>query len=97
MIPKSFKIFGQTIKVQMVKTLVSDEEAVGLWLANENKIKLQKSSEKYPIKEENIEQTFYHELTHCILDKIGHNELSSNEEFVERFAQALHQVVKTFK
>ncbi len=31
------------------------------------------------------------------LDKTGHNDLSENEEFVERFSQALHQVLKTLK
>lgn len=97
MIPKSFKIFGQTIKVQLSKTLHKEEQAVGLWLSNENKIKLQVSTKEYPVKEENIEQTFYHELVHCILDKTGHNDLSENEEFVERFSQALHQVLKTLK
>ena len=42
-----------------------------------------------------IEQTFYHELVHAILDTIGKRELSEDENFVQEFSLLLHQFEKT--
>jgi predicted SprT family Zn-dependent metalloprotease len=97
MIPKQFKVFGQTIKVKFDKNLLRDENNLGVWLCNENKIILQPSTKKKPIKQENIEQIFYHELVHCILDKIGREDLSLKEDLVDLIGQVLHQVIKTKK
>lgn len=38
--------------------------------------------------------TFYHELTHCILDTMGENELSGNEKFVSCFSSFLCEAMK---
>ena len=44
-----------------------------------------------------MEASFYHELVHVILDTMGKHELSDSEEFVEGFANLLHQYEKTKK
>lgn len=94
MIPKSFNIFGQTIKVLYKRALHKSHNAVGYWFPNKNKIDLQQSTKEYQVNKENIEQTFFHEFTHCVFDKIGRNDLSQDETLVDTFGQVLHQFIK---
>lgn len=94
MIPKSFSIFGQTIKVLYKRTLHKTHNAVGLWFPNKNKIDLQQSTKDYPITKDNIDQAFCHELIHCFLVKIGREDLSNDEKLVEPLGQVLHQFIK---
>lgn len=42
-----------------------------------------------------MEASFYHELVHGILETMGKTDLSSDEGFVEGFANLLHQFEKT--
>ena len=90
-IPKSFKIFGLTYRVtQPVR--VDNEGNWGEHSISDRKIKVLKS-----LNQEQKEITYLHELVHTILDNLEYNELSSDEEFVERFSKALHQIIKTSK
>jgi Zn-dependent peptidase ImmA (M78 family) len=43
------------------------------------------------------QQTFCHELVHCILDKMGETDLNDNEQFVDVFGSLLHQAWTTCK
>lgn len=94
MIPSSFRILGQQIKVLYKRTLYKTHNAVGLWIPNKNAIHLQQSVKGYEISKDNIEQIFMHELTHLILDKIGRNDLSQDETLVESFGGILHQFIE---
>ena len=47
-------------------------------------------------KSEEIDDTFWHEVTHAILKDMGHK-LWDNERFVTRFAQRLTEVINTAK
>ena len=38
--------------------------------------------------------TFYHEVTHCILDTMGEGELSKNERFVSTFSSFLNEAMR---
>lgn len=44
--------------------------------------------------EDSKRQTFYHELTHAILDTMGENELSKNEKFVNTFSSFLNEALR---
>ena len=46
---------------------------------------------------EYTEQVLCHELTHGILNNIGKDELSNNEEFVSAFGNCLYKVLKENK
>jgi predicted SprT family Zn-dependent metalloprotease len=97
-IPKSFKLFGQKISVEMRKALFFEgDKSNGLCLPNENKILIQDNTKKYPHAQDNIEQTFYHEFTHFMLYKLGYDELSQDEKFVEQIASCLHQLQNTME
>lgn len=88
-IPKRFKIFGLTFKVTQ-PWKVDKEDNWGECSIAKKSIKVKRS-----LNQEQKEITYLHELTHTILDCLEYNELSSNEDFVERFSKALHQALTT--
>lgn len=94
MIPKFFYIFGEKIKISIIKQ-IKRGTAYGVWFESENKIQLAKTVFQKSLNEEQIEQTYFHEVTHVILDSIGEPTLSENEVFVDKFSKALYQVLKT--
>lgn len=94
-IPKSFNIFGQTIRVKWRKTLLKKEKAWGLWDANSNTIFLQVPGKGIELSKEQLEQTFMHEVLHACLDILNYEQLSENENFIDRLSNALHQVIVT--
>lgn len=86
-IPKRFKIFGLTFKVTQPWKIDKDN-SWGECSISKKSIKVKRSLNK-----EQKEITYLHEVTHAILDSLEYNELSHDEEFVERFSKALHQVL----
>lgn len=94
-IPNKLKIGGQDVNVEFTNTIIGDKlgECV-LWngkieLAEIYKGKPQTYSSKF--------NTFYHELTHAILDTMGEYELSSNERFVCSFSGFLSEAIRSFE
>ena len=55
------------------------------------KISIAETSNKQIIIPVCMKNTFYHELVHMILIKLGYTELSDNEVFVQSFALMLEQ------
>lgn len=90
-IPKQFTIFGLTFKVKQLKKLGKDDHW-GDCTISTKMIRLKKD-----LNQEQKEVTYLHEVTHAILDCLEYTELSGDEDFVERFSKALHQVLKTSK
>jgi len=90
-IPKQFTIFGQTIKVTEVD-VIDSADSCGEYLHSSNEIRLKKD-----LLDDIKEQTFIHEVTHCILTNLSYFTLNENEKFVDRFAMGLHQILKTQK
>ena len=61
----------------------------------ENINRIRNDLEKTITNKEQKDITYLHEVVHAILDSLEYNELSSDEDFVERFSKALHQVIKS--
>ena len=91
MIPRKFTIFGEEIKVSFVKR-VDSKDSLGEWNPNKNVIKINKS-----LSQDQKEQVFLHEMTHCILNHLSYDMISLDEGFVDRFSKALHQVLNSSK
>jgi hypothetical protein len=89
MIPKTFKIFNTEWKVIQPPKINSDGD-FGYCDYNTNTIKIRRN-----LKRDVKEATLLHEQVHAILFTLGYDDLSRNEQFVEQFAQALHQVIKS--
>lgn len=91
LIPKKFKIFGETY---IVKQLVKVDK-LDSWGEHEptgNIIKIKKG-----LNQEQKEQTFLHEVMHCMLTNLGYSKLDRDEVFVDRLAKALHQILTTME
>jgi hypothetical protein len=91
MIPKKFTIFGEEYTIKQLLKINKD----GRWGEHEptgNIIKIKKD-----LNEDQKEQVYFHELVHCILTNLSYDKLNLDEVFVDRFAKALHQILKTSK
>lgn len=88
MIPNSFECMGFTINVHTTTELKKNIH--GKWEPSTQQI-LIRWNDTFQMQE----QTFWHEAVHCILDNLSYDELSHDENFVDRFAQCLYQLEKT--
>jgi len=93
-IPESFRLFNQTIKVIFKRDLIDKKQAFGLWDYNRNTIYLQQSTRKHPLNKEQIDNTFIHEATHAMLNMIGEYDLSNNEKLVHTLSSLIHQFIE---
>ena len=92
MIPKSFRLMGNTIRVKIIPEKDwTDDDAVGLWNSQTLTIHVRSG-----MADQRMQQAFCHELVHAILDAFAHP-LSRDEAFVDTFAGLLHQAWTTVR
>lgn len=96
-IPKSFKLFGSTITVEMNNIECDKKESYGAARFKSNAIYLTNEAHGRDIDETEIESTFLHEVIHFIFTRLGYDELGDDEKLVKQFSKALHQVLTTQK
>jgi predicted SprT family Zn-dependent metalloprotease len=94
-IPESFDLFGQTITVKYDENLGFDKQCYGIADYDKNLILIQPDVKGCNRGINQIEQTYLHEVTHFILHRCGYSKLTRNEDFVDSFSNALHQILKT--
>lgn len=90
-IPKSFKLMGRTIDVELCERMMSENGLLGTAVYDKGLIKLQASS----IKRDQQEQIFLHEAVHHWLKAMGKDGLCSDEAFVDMLASLIHQYLVT--
>ena len=93
-IPSSFNVGGQTMNVSLKDRLESDK--LGECCVAEARIDIAKNFSSRTQAETIQVNTFFHELTHCILDTMGESELSGNEKFVSTFSSFLCEAINSF-
>jgi hypothetical protein len=93
-IPEQIQLMGQTIDIEWDTQLVHEHDALGLAEYRMRKIKLQPSTEVYPVPRQVIEQAYLHEVVHCIFHALGEDEMRSDEKLVDGIAGLLYQVFK---
>ena len=93
LIPKRFKLYGQTIEVVMVNTLDYDDGCRGQADYRNNQIKLQLPGEQITMPVTHQEQSFCHELVHFLFSMAGYDEDRKDEVKVERISNLLHQAL----
>jgi hypothetical protein len=96
-IPISYQLAGTDWKVVWDNTKLNNQGDYGTCSHSESMITLSTTIGLKNLSEGKMEQTFYHELVHSILDSIHERELSDNEKFVDNFANMLHQFIKSAK
>ena len=94
-IPEKFKLNKKVIRVMVDDDYCATNEFLGEADFTEKVITLCDKYEGKRIKKAEKEKTFYHELTHMILDSMKRHNLKYNEDFVEDFAQRLYEFEKT--
>lgn len=95
-IPEKFNVGGMTVEVDYVERC--DGNAVGIAKLCNGKIEIADIYNKDSVQSDSCKlNTFFHELTHCILDTMGENDLSSNEKFVCTFSSFLTEAIVTAK
>jgi len=94
-IPKAFWLHGQRIEIVYDKLLGTMQGNRGEARYGYNEIRLLPIVEGDPQPKSKIDQAFFHELTHLILDHMEKDELSKDEAFVNLFASLLHQALTT--
>lgn len=88
-IPKAITIGGNIVEVRMVDKC--DGNAVGEECLAAGYIEIADVFDKDIRQTESSKlNTFYHELTHAILDTMGESKLSTNEKFVCCFCRIPH-------
>lgn len=91
--PKSYKVGGQLIEVREVERC--DDNNVGTSFLAGGYIEIANKCNKDDTQSESCKvNTFYHELTHTILDTMGESELSGNEKFVSAFSSFLTEALE---
>jgi hypothetical protein len=92
-IPKRFKLFAQTIRVEYKEDLTQKNDCIGQTKYRSGKIILQSTNPHF--NKTRQEQTFYHELIHWIFNVLKEENLDNNEKLVEQMSCLLHQALTT--
>jgi hypothetical protein len=95
-IPKEITVGKKTYKITRPQT-IQDPSAYGRTYFDENRIELALYDNRgNTYAPEEVDDTFWHELVHCILYDMGHD-LCENERFVTAFAHRLTDAVNSAK
>lgn len=94
-IPSKIRVGGQVLEVTIPKAL--DNGNLGKCCVGHGYIKIADSYDGEKQSESSKRNTFWHEVTHAILDTMGEQELSRNERFVCTFAGFLNEVVTSME
>lgn len=96
-IPKQYKVGGVRVDVELVERLGGGK--LGECMLASGKVKIAENymsdNEQYVQSEESKENTFYHELTHSVLDTMAEFSLSQNEKFVSTFSSLLTEAMRS--
>lgn len=97
-IPQTFQVLGHQGNVYLVspqellKLSGDSDELDGYYDHSHHSIYLSTS-----LSGSELEQTYLHELVHCILFSAGYSEYSDDEDFVDLVSELLYQITKTTK
>lgn len=92
-IPSKYQVGGQEMEVRLVERCENNK--LGLCCVARGRVEIADIFNKdTPCCESGKVNTFYHELTHSILDTMGEDELSANERFVSAFSSFLTEAMK---
>jgi hypothetical protein len=97
-LPRKVKVGDKWYSVEVVEAM-REKGHMGMVYYPEKKIRIGLTSNKTgnPYKEEQINDTFWHEMVHAILEDMGKHALNRNEAFVTGFANRLTRAIETAK
>lgn len=96
MIPSSFQLGSQIIRVKYDDTIVAQHNAAGMCDYQQNTITLVTADNpSFPVNPDRLLQIFWHEVSHFVLASMGQEELRDNEAFCDLLGDRLCQIVKS--
>lgn len=94
-LPKKIKVGSNWYSVDIVESMQNKSE-MGRVHYDTRKIELaRRTHHGVPLRLSAIQETYWHELVHAILESMGEHELNDRESFVERFAYLLAQSIRS--
>ena len=95
-LPKKIKVGDKWYSVEVVEAMV-EKNLMGKVYYPEQKIKIGLASTQTGKKfaPTDVNDTFWHELVHAILDDMGYDTLNRSERFVTGFAKRLNKAIET--
>ena len=94
-IPRRFMLGGIWVDVEIVEDLTHKDNAFGQANFNDSRIRIQPNVLGTPRAVQDIERTFFHELTHFLFHMAGEYEYRDDEKRIDVFSRLLHQAMKT--
>lgn len=92
-IPETIALTGRTWRVELDSDYCKHTKNMGVCQNTQNTIRLAYVANGERIPQQEVEQTFFHELVHACLYTMGNTKLNENEKFVDLFAALLHQAL----
>ena len=92
-IPQKFKVGGQSVEVHYVERSIDNSLGICNLAGGYIEIATMFNKDEAQCEESKV-NTFYHELTHCILKTMGEMELNANEKFVSCFSSFLTEAMQ---
>lgn len=95
-IPRKIKVGMKWYSVEVVEAML-DKGEMGKVSYPDQKIKIGARNNRTgrPYKDEQMKETFWHELVHAILVDMGEYKLNKRESFVEEFAKRLSKAIQS--
>ena len=93
-IPEEYTVGGQLLQVTKVDSL---DGKLGTCCLGAGFVRIANNFNGEKQSETSKQNTFYHELTHTILDTMGRSDLSGDEVFVNSFSSFLLGALRSFK
>ena len=96
-IPSEFKLNGKKITVQYDDEYCDENGLLGEADFTDKIITLTSKDGSKRLPKSEIHKTYFHELTHLVLDAASRHQLKYNEEFVDAVGMLLYEYERTKK
>jgi len=94
-LPKKVKVGNNWYTVDVADTIRNRPFIGEVHYAKRTITLARKSYHGVPLKLSALHETFWHELTHAILESMGRDELNNDEDFVEEFSNRLAKAIES--
>ena len=95
-IPRRIRVGGKQYSIDIVETMLRKRSMARIYY-DHSKIEIGQFSNVTGKKfdDDQVQENFWHEVTHAILHDRGENRLNANEKFVVEFSKRLSQAIKS--
>ena len=96
-IPTTIRVGKHKYSVEVVEAMLRKRDRARVYYGDQRKIEIGRMSNVTgkAFSDTQVLDSFWHEVTHAILEEMGRHTLNSDERFVTEFANRLTQVIKT--